>query len=61
MSRPKLSPLQRNVLHAIERDGPLDHATLTEFERKPYDALRRKGYLRLHCDAVGALTWTLNK
>ena len=46
MGDTRISPLQRNVLRNLDVKRVRD-SSLTEFQRKPYHALQRKGLIKL--------------
>ena len=55
----RISPLQRNVLHHLELNLFVDDTQLTPFQRKPYEALQRKGLIQIVIDDDGCKHWEL--
>ncbi len=43
----RISPMQRTVLHILECNNLMWDSDLTEFQKKPYYALQRKGLIQL--------------
>lgn len=59
MTKIRVSPLQRNVLHYLEINLFIDDILLTPFKRKPYEALERKGLIQIITDDNGDKYWEL--
>ena len=53
----KLSPKQQNVLHELEQCGYVEDMLISLFERKSYEALEKKGFIRLLTDDDGVQFW----
>ena len=59
MTKPRISPLQRNVLQHLKINLFVYASSLTPFQRKPYEALQRKGLIQSVLDDNGNTYWEL--